>query len=330
MRRLLAFLCLLALCSCDNPQVRRPFTDSRVPAGLPVRAWPPEGWAWGLVQLRGAPVLRYGVTAPGGVARSQVLILPDYGEPAEAWFEADQRLLDRGYGVWTLEPAGQGGSGRSVWERDAGHAPDFTADVAALGAMRAIVHGRATVYVAQGAAAPILMDAVRSGLPAQGVVLSAPLLTPAFTGPDMDAVESVAPGLETIKLGWLRAFGQQGWRAPSPMPEGRAAVIPLWQEANPALRIGGPSFGYIAAFGQEAAALKGGALARVAAPVLILHAGARPTADELALCRRLPHCQLQAIAAAHGSLHLESDEALAAWTSAVGAFIDRTTPPPGR
>ena len=330
MRALLALVCLIGLAACDDPQARRPFTDSKVPAGLSVRAWPPEGWAWGLIRPDDAPPIRYGVSAPGGVARGHVLILADYAEPAEAWFEAAQGLLGHGYGVWALEQAGQGGSGRYMWQRDVGHAPDFKADVAALSAMRAVMHGRSTVYVAQGAAATTLMDAIRAGLPAQGVVLSAPVLTPAFTGPDIYDVESAAPELQMVQLGWIRAWGQEGWSPPTHPPTGRAAVIPLWQAANPPLRMGGPSFGYIAAFGEEAAGLKGGSLANVKVPVLILYPGTRPTADEANLCKRLPHCDLQSIPDARRSLHLESDAALAAWTNAVTQFIDRTTPPPSR
>src|SRR3569832_916048 len=98
-RRALPFLILLllALGACrpgDDP--RAPFTDSRIPPGLEHRFYPPQGWTWGLLKIGTAPPVRYGVAAPASTARSQVLILPGYGEPAEAWFEIANELIAHG------------------------------------------------------------------------------------------------------------------------------------------------------------------------------------------------------------------------------------------
>ncbi len=76
------------------------------------RFYPPENWAWGLIEVGDAPAQRYGVAAPAVTARADVLILPDAGETAETWFETARDLTASGYAVWVLEGcAGQGGSG---------------------------------------------------------------------------------------------------------------------------------------------------------------------------------------------------------------------------
>src|SRR5215472_13314829 len=54
-------LAWLGLAAHDS---REPFVESRVPPDLAERFYPPEGWAWGLVQLGDGPALRYGVAAP--------------------------------------------------------------------------------------------------------------------------------------------------------------------------------------------------------------------------------------------------------------------------
>src|SRR5262249_31672451 len=97
------------------------FADSRPPPGLAERFYPPEDWAWGFLQVGDAPAQRYGVAAPPVTPRADVLILPDYGESAETWFETARDLTASGYVVWVLEGVGQGGSGRLTGHRDLGH-----------------------------------------------------------------------------------------------------------------------------------------------------------------------------------------------------------------
>ena len=97
--------------ACSGSGDLAPFAESRTPASLAERFYPPEGWAWGFVRIGEAPDQRYGVAAPNGVPRAEILILPDYGETAETWFETVRDLNHRGFAVWVLEGAGQGGSG---------------------------------------------------------------------------------------------------------------------------------------------------------------------------------------------------------------------------
>ena len=112
-------LCLaLLLTACGQGGGREPFTDSRTPPGLASRFLAPEGWAWGLAQAEGFPAQRYGVSSPSTGPVAHIVVLPGYGESAEAWFETARDFNARGYTVWVLEGAGQGGSGRFTGARD--------------------------------------------------------------------------------------------------------------------------------------------------------------------------------------------------------------------
>ena len=125
---------LLALAACGRDD-RAAFVESAPPPGLAERFAPPENWAWGEIEVGDAPVQRYGVAAATGVAKAQLLILPDYGESAETWFETARDLTAAGTTVWVLEGVGQGGSGRLTGRRDLGELTSFDTDVAATQAM---------------------------------------------------------------------------------------------------------------------------------------------------------------------------------------------------
>lgn len=86
---------------------RDAFADSRPPPDFAERFYPPDNWAWGELQPDGGQTQRYGVSAPQVVSRADVLILPDYGESAETWFETARDLNAAGYTVWVLEESGK-------------------------------------------------------------------------------------------------------------------------------------------------------------------------------------------------------------------------------
>ena len=139
----LAMLTAVLLAGCQRGDPQAPFTASRPPPGVQSRFYAPDGWTWGLVQPGGVPPARYGVSAPSGVPRADLLILTSYGEPAEIWFETARDLNAQGYVVWVLEPVGQGGSGRYSRLRDLGYAESLQPDVLAARIMaERVVHRR--------------------------------------------------------------------------------------------------------------------------------------------------------------------------------------------
>ena len=246
LRRLVfAGLVAAALVGCTGPDPERePFAESQVPPSLAAPYLPPEGWAWGYLHLGDGPIRRDGVSSPPVAPDAQVIILPGYGESAEAWFETARDLNRRRYNVWVLEAAGQGGSGRLASPRDLGHAANMTPDAEAVRDLTQLVirpaRGEPVVLVASGTAAPLGLAAAQ--LPRFGfaaVILS---------DPQRLALTNVAaPPWAPF---WpSRAAGQGEWHRPeladlSP----RRAAAARWAIANPDLRMGGYSWGYVRAW----------------------------------------------------------------------------------
>jgi len=333
-----ALACLLALplVSCGDEAVRAPFAESRTPPSLAVRFQPPAGWAWGYVAVGDSLVQRYGVSAPQGVPRGQILILPGYGESAEGWFETARDLNARGYTVWILERQGQGGSERATPWRDLGHATSFAPDVTATKAMvKAVIRppqgglgGRDPfVILGAGDGGLVALRALEEGLRADAAILSSPnfdLATPPRAKGDLIRIARWARGL---KLGFVRYPGQSGWKREGhdgfdtslTHDRTRGAVQQAWQLANPDLRMGAPSLAWYAAF-YDAVDATGADLKRVDIPVAMLDAGqdveALPT-PQRAVCTALPRCVETRWPQARHALHLETDSVRGPWLDAV-------------
>ena len=305
---------LLALAAC-GPGSRDPFADSRPPAGLAERFYPPENWAWGLIQVGDAPAQRYGVAAPAVTPRADVLILPGYGESAETWFETARDLGQSGYAVWVLEGVGQGGSGRLSGRRDMGDARSFDTDVAAARAMIETVirpqPRRPLILLGEGVGGFVAARVVEAGARPAGLILSG-----ASCGGGM-------PGgaLAQFGLGGMRAPGGDVWRRDGPddfashrtHDPWRGAVTHAWQLLNPDLRLGGPSLEWRAALADLQARTVADA-ARVQVPTLVLAAGAPG-------CLAPPGAAVQSIAGADPALELEDDTHRAPWLGALRQFV---------
>ncbi|MDO9335869.1 MAG: alpha/beta hydrolase [Caulobacter sp.] len=312
-------LCLaLLLTACGQDGGRAPFTESRTPPGLSARFLPPEGWAWGLVQAGGFPAQRYGVSAPSTGPLAHIVILPGYGDSAESWFETAAQFNARGYIVWVLEGAGQGGSGRFTSGRDVGHIPDMEPDLLGVKALlRTVVpdDGKPVILVGERSGAAVAVLAAQRGYGGDALVLLAPW-KPAGAGPH-DEIAS------RLGLGGFREPWAAGWsRDQPPPPSGdayRAAVPRLWQQVNPDLRMGSPSLGGRLAMArgwdQALAALPG-----LTRPVTMIDAP-----PSLAVACTEPNCRtVPTPPGARGPfLHLQADAARAAWMGAVDAMVAR-------
>jgi len=293
---LLSILLLLAACGASDATA--PFTDSRLPPALSRADWPPIGWAWGLIQATaGAPAQRYGVAAAATIPRAQVLVLPGYGDFAETHYRQLQAFVDQYYVSWALDGAGQGGSGRSVSPRDLGHVDSFDPDRAAVRALiQRAIHpspGAPLVVVAEGTAAPMALRALqRDPSAVSGVILVRPVLrSPSGVDP------RVSDWTSRLRMGFIRAPGGFGWSHDAkPLDvftdQGRRQA---WQAANPDLRMGDPSLGWLSAFDDLIAATKAGGTSRVEMPVLILSPGGGADGDWAPVCRALPHCVLESV-----------------------------------
>jgi lysophospholipase len=319
-------LAAVLVAACEQRDPEAPFTSDRMPPGLQSRFYPPDGWTWGLIEPGGVPAARYGVSAPDGEARADVLILASYGEPAEVWFETARELNAKGYVVWVLEEVGQGGSGRYSRLRDLGYAESLAPDVLAAKIMAGrVIHHRPLILMASGTSAPAAIQAVASGVPAEGLILTSPRLQP-----DDPATLARAHELERRNLGWLRADLHGGWsrHGQDDLALGlthdpaRGALRMDWQIANPELRMGSPTWSWITAFAQAAGAA-GAAEPQVAAPVLVLQASSTPWPAQMD-CKRMPRCTLQPVVGAGQALELESDRYRPAWQAQVSGFVEKT------
>jgi len=292
------------------------FVDSRAPPDFAERFYPPENWAWGELQPDGGSVQRYGVSAPPVVSRADVLILPDYGESAETWFETARDLNAAGYTVWVLEGVGQGGSARLSGHRDVGELRSFVGDQVGVRAMiDAVIRpapGRSFVILGQGVGALLAVRDGAADSAASGVVLSAPQCASAIP----------AGTLVYVGLGTFRAPGGDVWSRAGPddfaahrsHDRWRGAVTHAWQLANPDLRLGGPSLDWQAALGDLQRDAEASA-ARLRTPTLVIDDG-KPRA-----CLAPPLALRRSLAGADQALELEDDRWRKPWLAAVEAFI---------
>lgn len=325
---LAGLLLLLAACG-DGGDGRAPFVESRIPPALSPRFWAPDGWAWGLLKIGDAPAQRYGVSSTPITPQAQILILGGYGESAEAWFETARDLNARGYSVWVLERAGQGGSERYALPRDLGHAPGFEGDVQAVKTLARMMEagspGTPIIILGHSVGGLVAIAAVEQGAPAQGLILSAP----AFAGNDL--IDGSKANLVKVGLGRLPAAIGSGWSRGGPDARGqgltadhwRGAVQKAWQTANPDLRMGGPSLGWLAAFRAASKAVEPG-LPGLETPTLLLSGGLDRNADaaeQARVCKAMARCTLHAFKSGRHALHLETDTVRRPWLAAVDAFV---------
>lgn len=310
-------LCLAFLLSaCGQDGGREPFTESRTPPVISPRFLPPEGWAWGLVQAADYPAQRYGVSSPSTGPLAHIVILPGYGESAEAWFETAADFNARSYTVWVLEGAGQGGSGRFTAGRDVGHIPSLEPDLLGMKAMlRTIIpeDGKPVIVVGSRSAAPVAILASQAGYGGDALVLLAPW-KPASAGPH-DAMMS------GLGLGGLREPWATGWIRDSQIPSSdryRAGVEQLWQKVNPDLRMGAPSLGGRLALARGWDEAKA-ALPSLKTPVLMISAPAQLAAA----CSKTCVAEPPPAGAKGPYLHLESDSVRTAWMTSVDGIVAR-------
>ncbi|MBI1683727.1 alpha/beta fold hydrolase [Caulobacter hibisci] len=339
MRRFaLALLLVAPLFACGEQGSRAPFADSRAPPGLERRFLPPGGWAWGYVQVGENAVQRYGVSAPSGAPTRQVLILTDYGESAETWFETARDLNAKGVVVWILERQGQGGSERLAGRRDRGHVESFAPDVTATKAMVKVVirpDGRLPLTVlGQGQGGLVALRAVEEGLMADALVLSAPSFELSRLPRPKTQLVDAARWARRLKLSFLAWPGAPGWRrdGPDDRAEGltadpvRGAVTLAWQTANPDLRMGGPSLGWYAAY-YDVLDATAHDLAGVKTPTVLLAGDAdtvTPAFAQASVCKALANCRETRLPGGRHALHLERDSVRGPWLAAVIEAIGQT------
>lgn len=213
--------CVLLFCGCQRILAHQPgqaFLDSQIPSDLAPQYYPPDGFVWAGYRTGDLPEARYGVASPPVNPSAEVLVLADADYPAEIYFELARPLLAAGYGVWILEPPGQGGAGRYLLQGNTVHMPDYRdADKVAIGLVSDLIRPSPTrpLYV------------VGSGYGAiTALSLATQLKGPAYAG--YFAFDPYLGG---------EIAGGELWHRDRILPGYWGRIAQSWQVQNPDLRL---------------------------------------------------------------------------------------------
>lgn len=280
-----------------------------------------DGWPHRTLRLR-----------PEGAARGTVVFLNGRADFLEKYLESYAVLVRWGYAVASLDWRGQGMSGRLGDDPHKGHLDDFDILVADLAEWVASLGGDMPgpfflVAHSMGAHIGLRCLAEHPGLFRQAVLL-APMLGIRTGCVPAPAARRIARWMVERGQGGAFAFGQKphGEQAVSPVRQAvltgdrdRFADEIWWVEQNPALALGGVTWGWLdAAFRSLDRLAAPGYLQRVTTPVLILMPEHEQVVDPAAarsVVSRLPEGRLKV---APGGRHelLRDVESVRNWTLA--------------
>ena len=277
---------------------------------------------------------------PGGT-RGTVVLLQGRAECIEKYKETAGDLLDRGFAVYALDWRGQGGSGRVLGDSRKGHVADYDdylSDFELFLERRVLPEApRPILVLAHSMGGHIVLRhraEYRTGdAPyfAEGIALSAPmvdLMLSPFLRLFAGALTSSAISL---RLGNRYAPIRGRFPPPfegNPLTRDRARcerTAALFRD-NPALAVGWPTMGWLAATRRSVAILRGrGYPERIATPVLMIGAEADKVvsnAAQIRLAARLPDCRFETIPDSRHEPLMETDEVRAQVFALFDAFAD--------
>jgi lysophospholipase len=306
------------------------------PPALAARFREPPNFVWGEFKTAAGSVLRWGhLTAAG--PRAHCVLVGGFTEFVEKYFETIGDLVARGLSAWCLDWHGQGGSQRPALLPNRPRARHFDRDAADLAAFAASVLPRdgKRVLIAHsmgGAIALLCLHAERELFDA--AVLSAPMLGLATGGLPAASARLIASTATLSGLGSLFVPGARRWHSAiqhtpalsrtSSDPE-RCRVHQAWLEARPALKVEGPTFGWIdAAFRVTERIQRADFLAGIATPMLIGSAGIDVFVDRQAHRRAtasLADCVLVDLPSSKHEPFLEVDAIRDDWFAAIDRFL---------
>jgi lysophospholipase len=311
-----------------------------VPRDLEARFTAPPGMAFDLFDGPDGIPVRWARAAPAS-PRATIVLLPGFTEYVEAYHETIRDLLAAGIAVFAMDWPGQGGSGRYLPDPEKAHARGFEAHVEALHRFLA------TIVLPAGTPRPLAL--VGHSLGGQlttrfleevhGLADAAALSAPAYS---VGADSPLPPGPTRIvveimtRLGFSEryALGAGPWDAQAQRREAlapfistdpeRAALLTRWAEANPTIRVGGPTWGFGRSFIRSARlTVEPARLGAIRAPVLIGSAGKDAfTRSGLhgIVAESIPACRVITFPDAQHCLFLERDAIRGPWLDAVIAL----------
>lgn len=293
---------------------------------------PPSGWVWGKFTNGSGQALRYGSLYPETQApESIVILLPGRSEFIEKYFETAHNLTRMNFAVWVIDWRGQGKSERPFRYSHRGNAPDFEEHVDDL---HQFIEGyvKKAAFHPDGKPIPLVMLAQSMGgniglryLSAHpGNFKAAVICAPMLGIKDIKALPLWLSVILVKILGSLfgmhsYAFGQKDWD-PAERPNtdkfsrdgARNAVHDSWYQADPALQVGGVTFGWLYHALKSCFILSGKkALASINIPVLLAVAGREELVDAAAIrkaAKTMPAARLIEFPEAGHEILMEKDD----------------------
>ncbi|WP_448585914.1 alpha/beta hydrolase [Thermaurantiacus sp.] len=275
--------------------------------------------------------------------RAAALVLGGRADFLEKWADPLAALHGLGLRILAFDWRGQGGSGREAGN-GAGHITSFDRwldDLDRVAAFAAAELAGPWVAVAHSMGAHLLLRWLAEGRDRLGLaaaVLTAPMVDLAMPRLTRRLAVAVAKAKVRRGRGTDFAWGQKPW-GPGRASRARMALLSgdrerfldeaRWVAANPALGLGGVSWGWLAAADTSIRALRAARLEAIAIPILLLLAGRDrlvSNAAARALARRLPEAEVVELAGSGHEILRERAAVRGCALSQIRAFLDRTLP----
>lgn len=289
----------------------------------------PDGWPIRRIRL-----------APLGARRGALLFCNGRADFIEKYLEALCHWRDRGWAVTSFDWRGQGLSGRLSPDALLGHADSFDPWIGDLGALiadwRRTEAGPHVVIGHSTGGNLVLRHLMERPGDADAAVLVSPLIGLELPLLPDCMVARIARHFVGRGRGGIHAWGQgvvertaERGRVLTSDPD-RYADEGWWWQQVPGLKLGGVSWGWLAAaFESIGALMRPGAAERVTTPILVLAATRDRVVSTAAIRRllaRLPDARGRFFANAAHELLRERDDVRMPAFAAIDAFLDEKAP----
>lgn len=269
--------------------------------------------------------LRYGVLARHENPKANIILAPGLSEFSHKYFETSRLLSKLGYNIYVLHWRGQGGSTPYLTDRFRRHSLGFDRDA------RDLLQFTDQIVPKQDTP-KILLAHSMGGLISTLAILAAPgqfkaaiLSAPLFgfqhsLGKRFEALLAWLPFtrniLEKYMPGggpWMKRADPANTTSPETFSSDplRNKLHDAFMEADPSLRIGSPTMGFVQEASRSMLSLRRkGAVESIATPMLIFSAGQDQivrNAPIFNLAARLPHAQHTHLPTAKHEIFLEQD-----------------------